>query len=319
MTSGIDSVSFGAAVTVYSIAAFSTSIVILGMLYTALKRSSYTIRVVNFIFCLLTQAGAMLLLISPIYIATNTSAGCMTWMWFLGIGFTLFLAPSVLKLYRLDRILDVTKWDVLVITNTQLLLGVGIFMLFEIILLLVWTIVNPIVLQLESLGDEQNTQVKICTGEGTSGIVFFIIQLVYSSLILFIACVLSVRIRNQKVGAVNESRETILAVYNIAIGIIVIVVLAIILNSNATSWALLISIGTSIITLLSWAAMYILKFWRIFTGNEQIFKQGEISSVTVAKSKTRLSLKSKGSERKDKSISEMDRKTSKETIDPVDE
>lgn len=90
--------------------------------------------------------------------------------------------------------------------------------------------------------------------------------------------------------------------YNFVIGIIVITVLALIITTDASAWALLMSLGTTasmtvfcsflfysvllaylhIATLLSWSAIYALKLWRIHTKKEKRFKKGKIASVKVS-------------------------------------
>jgi len=270
--------SYGVSVACYVLAGLSCAIIMSGMSYTIFKRKSYTIKAVNFVFCMITQGGSMLLLLSPVFIVGQGSVECMAWMWLLGIGFTLFIVPLVLKIYRLDRIFDISKWEIFAITNLQLLACVGAFLAFQTILLIIWSVVDPLTLKVISFNNVQNTQVQICSAGDRTGSLFFVIEVIYAGLLLFVGCVLSARIRNQKVGAVNESREMLFTVYNITIGIIVIVAIGVVLSTNASSWTLVISVGTTIVSLSSWASMYLMKFWRIFSRNEQIFHKGALSS-----------------------------------------
>jgi len=235
---------------------------------------------------MLTHSGAVVLLLSPMFVVSHFPAGCMIWMWFVSIGFSLFIVPLVLKIYRLDRILDVKTWEVFAITDTQLMIGVSAFVGFQILLLTTWSILDPIVLTIVSNEDIQNSQAEICKTGSVTGTVFYIIELFYAAFLLLVACVISVRIRNQHIGVVNESREIIIAVYNFAIGIIVISVLGVILVSDESSWALLVSLGTTAVTLLSWAAMYVLKLWRIYTKQEKMFKKGKIASINAQSTST---------------------------------
>jgi len=201
----------------------------------------------------------------------------------------LFFCPMVMKTYRLDRIFILNNLKIFAITNEQLGLGITFFVAVEVVLLIVWTVVAPLVPTVVDLNDTENTQFESCLSD-ERGIIFFTIQLVYSGALMFAGCLFSVRIRNIKYGALNESYEIILAAYNTTLGIIVITPIAWNASGELLSdFVLIISIGTVVIMILAIGALFLLKFWRIFTKTEKIHSKSTKTDKTKSESEKKAS------------------------------
>ena len=90
-------------------------------------------------FCLVSIAGGVLMLASNYFATLVVSAShCAASTWLLTIGFTLVFSSLFIKTFRIWKIFNRQKLQVLKMKDSTLLLAVGVFILVDIIINAVW-------------------------------------------------------------------------------------------------------------------------------------------------------------------------------------
>jgi len=148
----------------------------------------------NLVFCEVTITGCLLGLATiTTYIGDLSELQCALRPWFAGLAWFFVFSPLLAKLYRLTRILSNAAMLGVSISNVELMCYAGVLVLIELVLLIVWTIRDPLrPTHLDS--DVPNHSVVVCTC--SSLWLFLGLQLAYIVLTLLVGVAFSIRLRN---------------------------------------------------------------------------------------------------------------------------
>ena len=197
------------------------------------------------LLCLFT---ALLLLVQPV------SAGvCSALNWMANLGFTLTLAPLLVKAWRVHRIFNRRKMRVVRITNLRLLLMVAALLTMELALLIAWQSHAPMApstlaqQQSNGAGERLYTQ---CAFSGAS-LGFFAAAALSKGLMLAAGVLMAFSTRDVA-QQFNESKSIAIAIYNI------VIILALIAPIIAFIGAVGDTLITLLLFLLTWVAFFTL-------------------------------------------------------------
>lgn len=176
-----------------------------------LKKNSFIIRSASFVFCITALFGALLIFVGVILMALVTNdALCIVRPIFLATGFCLMLGAIVVKSYRVWRIIDNPELKVIVISNTNLFIAIGVLMLIEIILLvLLFAIDTPTKTYLPD-GEEDAVRYPYCQSD-TSEILVGIL-LAYNAILVLAGVFFSFKTRSAPIG-LNESKYLAIVIF----------------------------------------------------------------------------------------------------------
>ena len=229
---------------------YATTLVAMALIY--FRRQQTAVKVASPVFIWLSLMGllclytALLLLVQPV-----TATSCSGLNWSYNLGFTLTLAPLLVKAWRVHRIFNRRKMRVVKISNSQLLLVVGALLTMETGLLIAWQAVAPMspstISQQESNVQHLYTQ---CAYTGSS-IGFFAAAGLSKGLMLVMGVLLAFNTRDVA-QQFNESKSIAIAIYNI---VIVLALIAPIIVFIAAAGDTLV---TLLLFLLAWAATFTL-------------------------------------------------------------
>lgn len=228
------------------------------------------------VFLLLICGGALLLAITPFFTLSYGDGPrgnniCMTWIWFLGLGYTLFFTPIVIKTWRVHRIFNNRVLSrVITIKDRELILYVAVPVVGELAILIAWTIYSPAKLITATVPGTVDQVLQLCTTEGGIDQPLVIAQAVFFAIQALIGCIFAFLTRNIKYGAFKESMEILFAVYNLTFLSVILVPLHSALSYNAIPSTIIRSIGVLFLVFVSMAALFGMKFYRIITKTEKM-------------------------------------------------
>ena len=160
-----------------------------------------------------------LLLIGP-----NTNALCLGRMWTFHLFFVFALAPLMVKTWRVYKLVGKDQFRRKTISNRQTLALTAPFILTQIIILLVFTYIDPPEAKeiIEISLDGTHFQNFLCRHESRA---FMAVQILFEGGLVLIGCCLAWKTRNmdEKFG---EAKQMILAMYNIAFIALVIMLVS---------------------------------------------------------------------------------------------
>ena len=197
---------------------------------------------------LLCLYSALLLLVQPV-----SAGACSALNWMANLGFTLTLAPLLVKAWRVHRIFNRRKMRVVRITNLRLLLMVAALLTMELALLVAWQAYAPMapstLTQQPSDGEGERLYTQ-CAYSGAS-LGFFAAAALSKGLMLAAGVLMAFSTRDVA-AQFNESKSIAIAIYNI------VIILALI----APIIAFISAVGDTLITLLlfllTWVAFFTL-------------------------------------------------------------
>lgn len=279
----VDEVSTPLRGVVLAFALVCTIIVVIAQIGVVVFRNTKTITSASPVFLSLVLGGALLLSISPWFVmpwgkagkffteaeAAYNSSLCMTWIWFLGLGFVLFFAPLVIKTWRVHRIFNNRVLSrIIVIKNVDIALLVGGLVVLEIVLLIVWTAMSRQTFTKMRSPGTVDVAIYICSG--TYDTIFAGVQGGYFGALAFAGLIFAFLTRNIKYGSFKESSEIVLCVYLFTfVGIILGGIGAALYYSPAVS-AVVKGLGVTFVTLTSVFVLFGMKFYRIITKTEKL-------------------------------------------------
>eukprot|EP00010_Vexillifera_abyssalis_P007008 CAMPEP_0201550312 /NCGR_PEP_ID=MMETSP0173_2-20130828/6678_1 /ASSEMBLY_ACC=CAM_ASM_000268 /TAXON_ID=218659 /ORGANISM="Vexillifera sp., Strain DIVA3 564/2" /LENGTH=1287 /DNA_ID=CAMNT_0047960253 /DNA_START=167 /DNA_END=4030 /DNA_ORIENTATION=+ len=156
---------------------------------------------------LIVFTGVFVLLEDP-----PEKAGCVAYIWLIGFGFMLFFSALFAKTFRVWKLISSKSLKAQVITNTQLLLFVGIFMVIECIFLIVWSAVDTPEPELLVDDDDGTTEQWSCETDDAWWIAFCVIH----GTAILVGVILSVLTRNLP-AEFNDAAPIAWSMYNLVI------------------------------------------------------------------------------------------------------
>jgi len=162
---------------------------------------------------------------------TSTDQLCMAHWWLLGLGFAIMFGALLVKVWRISRIFNDKDLSVIRISNLELLSVVGIVVLIEVILLVVWNAAGPSKALRYSLDPLRPKYDYLNCTTTSAGTVILIIAAVYKGLIIIAGVWLSVRTWKIKYSIYNESRSIAFSMYNLFFFLVLAIIVQLVINA----------------------------------------------------------------------------------------
>lgn len=156
-------------------------------------------------------------------------ASCHLRYWLLGLGFVFLFGSLFAKSWRIMRLFD-PSGNIFKVTNQQLALAVGSFVIVEVILLAVWSgTANPKVIKVVMDPLRPRLDKRMCHF-GAGNLPMLILIVIYNLGLLIYGIYTTIKIWNVPLKLYNESREIAFSMYNL----LCFSVLAFALQASAT-------------------------------------------------------------------------------------
>ncbi|AYV86402.1 MAG: hypothetical protein Solumvirus9_2 [Solumvirus sp.] len=252
-------------------------------------RNTKLIRGSTPLFCCLILIGGIIFVSSvwmwPYQGATDT--GCKAFNWLLHLGFTLMIQSMVIKTFRLWRIFTREELTTVKITINDIIVGLSIVILIDIIFLVLWSLISPITTR-EVIVDPDRISLNYTTcSSGSSNFIFEMISIGYHSASLLLMMYISWNVRNIP----DNFNETIYIAVGFYFGsFIIALVLGILLSSSTNNLGdyLVRSLGIIFITIFTIAPL----FWSKVRGvaqelygiNSRVTRIQQVQPVSKGKS-----------------------------------
>ncbi|EDV21425.1 uncharacterized protein TRIADDRAFT_60050 [Trichoplax adhaerens] len=150
----------------------------------------------------------------------NRKHTCIAEIWLLSLGFTIAFGSVMLKTWRIYKIFTNVAKLKLIIKDLQLIIRLGQLLLVDILILILWNIIDPISTNDVDVGVKIHNhkeiirdRIQVCTS--TNSIVWLIAILAYKSAMLLFGVSLAWRTRKVSIETLNDSRSLVLTIYNI--------------------------------------------------------------------------------------------------------
>lgn len=233
--------------------------------------------------CYVIVVGVILSAISVAMWTTVEDATCALRGWLLALGLTMTFGSIFVRAYRLLWIFRMSVSDLSlnstrrrVITNTDLLIGVGVLLVLVIIVLAVWMGVGfpskteVIDLDRSHKKGAEHTITYECDHSFPSSL-FIIVLIVIEALLLGFNVVVAILTRNIP-SNFNESKHIAFTVYNAAIMMVVAVVLVIVFNDSPTALLIIVAMTVLFQCLVTLFMMFAPKLYLSFLSGAALIK-----------------------------------------------
>ena len=193
--------------------------------------------------------GCMLLNLACLsFIGPNTDELCLMRMWLLHLCFVIALAPLIVKTWRMRSLVGKPSLRRQTISHTKTAMLMVPFILVQVMILLIFTFVDPNkeTQIIEQDGSSINYRV-VCSHDTKA---FLIVQLIYEGGILIIGCILAWMTRNME-GDFGESKQLIVAMYNIAVVASLVVIVANVSDVSGGTMRVLVTVAVCWSTIFS--------------------------------------------------------------------
>lgn len=137
-------------------------------------------------------------------------AFCMLRVWLMSVGFVLGFGALFSKTWRVYKVANKSNVKRVIIKDSQLFLMVGVFLLIDVIILMIWQLSDP--LRHRRIDIDTSHYIFICDCEYFE--VWFAILLVYKGIIILFGTFLSWQTRKVTIPALNDSKLIGICVYN---------------------------------------------------------------------------------------------------------
>jgi hypothetical protein len=211
--------------------------------------------------CVFVAACGLLNTATFTLVGPNTDTTCLTRMWFFHFLFVAALSPLFIKCWRMYMLTRPT-YQRTTISNVQAAWYTLPFVAIQTTVLLVFTFVDPPKATEVISTDDGFTRSIVCQSNTPA---FFIVQLVIEAGLVLVGCALAYLQRNmdEKFG---ESKQLLVAMYNIALVGIVILVVMNTADMYGAGSKLLLSIGILWGSVISAAAFVLPRMIQIYRG-----------------------------------------------------
>lgn len=220
-----------------------------------LKRKSRAIILADWRFTSAFLMGCALLNISSFtFLGEATEALCMARMWTFHFLFALALSPLFVKVYRMYRLVGTDSRNPAIISNPQAVAMSMPIICIQIIILAIFTIVDPPVPRDIILVDETVVTQRVECTTDTDG--FTITVLIFEFGLVLSGCALAFITRNLDSGF-GQAKELGFAMYNIAFIGAIIAVITFAMDIDMTGQIVLFAMGTFCGSVFSSAAFVV--------------------------------------------------------------
>jgi len=201
--------------TVIAISAAGMVYVALWMAFVVRCWNTRVIRAATPLFCLFMLGGCFLLMMSNLFLTTqSTDARCATMWWLLSLGFTLTFAPLFIKTYRIYGIFNMQRLQVKKLPTKELVMFLGAVLAVDILVNALWTGMGGTDVKLLVPDPfRPSNNVQLCHSSNVTP--YLATHAAIKGLMTLVGMVLSWKTR--KVDKLfNESFHSMLAIYNLA-------------------------------------------------------------------------------------------------------
>ena len=148
------------------------------------------------------------------FLGPNTNSLCMLRMWMFHLFFVVSLTPLLVKTYRMMKLVGGNSLQRVKISHRKAFLMTLPLVFAQVIILLIFSFVDPSKSHEEISMTGGNVQQRVTCSHDTNAL--FIVQMFFEGGMVVAGCVLAFKTRNLQ-GDFGESRQLILAMYNIAV------------------------------------------------------------------------------------------------------
>lgn len=144
-----------------------------------------------------------------------SAASCHLRYWFLGLGFVFLFGSLFAKSWRIAGLFDPSERNILKVTNQQLALAVGSFVIIEVILLTIWSATaRPKIVVVVSDPLRPRLDKRMCEF-GAGNVPMLILIVIYNLGLLMYGIYTTIKIWDVPLKMYNESREIAFSMYNL--------------------------------------------------------------------------------------------------------
>lgn len=137
---------------------------------------------------------------------------CMATPWLLSMGFTAVVSTLNAKLWRINKLFEnPLRRTTVNLREAMVMFGCTFFINF--VLLIVWTLVDPLEWEVRSKEDEEWELHGSCTSSGTAGVVFLSLTCAFDACVLILACYQAIKAR-QLPETMSESKQLGVALFS---------------------------------------------------------------------------------------------------------
>jgi len=132
--------------------------------------------------------------IVPLSIADDISSldgrdmACHSTSWLLSMGFSIAILALYAKLWRINQVFQGQQFRRVTVTSQKVTILSVVLATVNFMLLLLWTLIDPLQWELRSVQDEPWNQYGECDSKGMAGTVFFALTLAFNGIVLVMAC-----------------------------------------------------------------------------------------------------------------------------------
>jgi len=182
------------------------------------------------------------------FIGENTDELCLLRMWLVPLCFVLALAPLLVKTHRMYQLIGRPGFNRQLISHTKTVLMMTPFIAVEVLILLVFTFVDP---SKETEVIEEDGSVvsyRVVCSHNTGA--FAAVQIVYAGGLLLVGCFLAFKSRNMN-EEFCDAKPLVIAMYNIALVSSLVLIVAIGVDIPAGQLSILVSAAVAWSTIFS--------------------------------------------------------------------
>ncbi|KAF9181980.1 hypothetical protein BGZ50_005201 [Haplosporangium sp. Z 11] len=255
-----------------SIASLSILFSLLTMLVVIVYRDTQVIKASSPLFCCLELCGFILLYISTVAgLDIPTYFVCIARPLTLNIGFVLVVGNIVAKNFRVYRIFHNIYVTKRVIKDAHLLKIVGTMLVGSLIVMVVWFIKTPPILQQIIMSDF--TTYWTCSSVSGPSTPYLAVLFVYNAVLLLVATYLAYKNRNVAANY-NECRQIAFVVYNILLSACLAMPTVFLPEEQFLTKFFLSTVVILFGTTFSLMFLFLPKLWELFTQIERAHQRG---------------------------------------------
>mmetsp|Transcript_19587 Transcript_19587/g.43617 ORF Transcript_19587/g.43617 Transcript_19587/m.43617 type:complete len:347 (+) Transcript_19587:3-1043(+) len=174
------------------------------------------------------------------FLGPNTTPLCMLRMWLFHFFFAATLSPLLVKTYRMMKLIGGKVPRRVKISHFKAALYTLPIIVVQVVILTIFSVVDPRK-QVESI-DMNGADVShrvICAHDTNA---FFVTELIFEGGLVLLGCILAFQTRHLK-GDFGESKQLIIAMYNIAVVGSVVVIIVNVMDSDQATKRVLVAMG----------------------------------------------------------------------------
>lgn len=191
---------------------------------------------------------------------------CQARAWLLTVGFTLSYGAMFSKIWRVHRLTTKSKSESKKVASWKLYTMVGILLMFDLVILLSWQIIDPLQKKMEvfpledpeeSLDIKIEPQLEHCESENNAiwlGVIYG-----YKGLLLIFGIFLAYETRSVKVKQLNDSRLVGMSIYNVVVLCLITAPVTLVISSQTDATFAFVALAIIVCCFLSMALIFVPK------------------------------------------------------------